>query len=63
MRFDVTAAVLFETAAALLIITGRAAWTDSAVVWLSAASVLCWAVYGLRKLNDWRRGRISENTR
>lgn len=62
MRFDVTAALLFEMAAALLIVTGRAAWTDQAVVWLSGASVMCWAVYGARKLNDRIRGH-SENTR
>lgn len=62
MRFDVTAAVLFETAAAALIVTSRAAWTDPAVVWLSAASVLCWAVYGARTLHDRLRGH-SENTR
>lgn len=64
VRLDVTAAVLFETAAALLILTGRAAWTDPAVAWLSGASVLCWAVYGARTLNHrLRDDRVSENTR
>lgn len=64
MRLDVTAALLFETAALLLILTSRAAWTDPVVVWLSAASVLCWAVYGARTLNRrLRSDRVSENNR
>lgn len=57
MKLDVTAAVLFELAAVLLILTGRAGWTDPAVFWLSAASVLCWAVYGARTLNRRLRRR------
>lgn len=69
VKLDVTAALLFEAAALLLVLIGRASWTDSAVFWMSAASVLCWCVCGtrltVRRLR--RRARrlpgISENTR
>lgn len=57
VRLDVTAALLFETAALLLVLIGRAAWTDLAVIWLSAASVLCWVIYGARTLNRRLRSR------
>lgn len=55
MRLDVTAAVLLETAAFLLVCTSRAAWTDMAALWMVTFSVLCWTCYGARRLNH--RGR------
>jgi hypothetical protein len=46
MRFLMFAAVAFETAAVLLIVTGRVRWTDSVATGLFAVSVLLWAVCG-----------------
>lgn len=48
VRLDVTAAVLLEVAATLLVLVGRTAWTDHVVFWLFTGSVLCWAVCGVR---------------
>jgi hypothetical protein len=46
VRFLLFAAVAFETAAVLLIVTGRARWTDNVAVGLFSASVFLWAWYG-----------------
>ena len=57
MRLDVTAAVLLEVAATLLVLIGKAAWTDQAVFWMFIGSVLCWSVCGVRTASRWLRSR------
>jgi hypothetical protein len=50
VKLDVTAAVLLEVAAFLLVFTSRARWTDQAAFYMFGASVLCWASVGGRAL-------------
>lgn len=57
MRLDAFAAVLLEVAATLLVLIGKAAWTDQAVLWMFVGSVLCWAVCGVRTTSRWLRSR------
>lgn len=57
MKLDMTAAVLLETAALLLVLIGKAPWTDQAVTGMFTASVLCWFVCGVRVASRRLRGR------